>query len=244
MVSNGCDRPVVGISTYVEQARWGVWDREAALLPYVYVSGVHRAGGVPVLLPVLPDSADIAVSTVDALVVAGGADVNPARYRRPAHPALGPVQPRRDAWEEELIRCALRRGTPLLGVCRGAQVLNVALGGTLHQHLPDSVCHRRHQPAPAEFGSTEVRVRPRSRLAAVLGERVAVPCYHHQAIDGVGEGLEVVARAGDGTVEAIELPGHRFAIGVQWHPEQDAVDNRLFAALVVAAKEVRGEHRA
>ncbi|SFS64307.1 gamma-glutamyl-gamma-aminobutyrate hydrolase family protein [Saccharopolyspora flava] len=236
MVSNGSDRPVIGITSYVERARWGVWDREAALLPTGYVRAVHRAGGLPVLLPVLPDSADDAVSAVDGLIIAGGPDLDPAGYGQTPHSLLGATSPERDDWESRLLRAALAAGTPVLGVCRGAQVLNVALGGTLRQHLPDLVEHAGHQPAPAEFGRTRVRLAPGSRVAAVLGAQVEVPCYHHQALAEIGRDLVVTGRAEDGTPEAVELPG-RFAIGVQWHPEEDRTDDRLFAALVAAAEE-------
>ncbi|MEV0700693.1 gamma-glutamyl-gamma-aminobutyrate hydrolase family protein [Saccharopolyspora sp. NPDC050389] len=247
MVSNASDRPIIGISTYVETASWGVWHREAALLPTTYVDAVHRSGGVPVLLPVLPDEPDL--SSVDALVFAGGADIDPARYGEQPHAELGPTRPPRDCWEIRLLRAALDRDLPVLGVCRGAQIMNVALGGTLHQHLPELVEHREHQPEPAVFGSTKVDLRPGSRIAEILGERVEVPCYHHQAIDEVAPRLEVTGWADDGTVEAVELAGARFALGVQWHPEEGTpgsgtVDDRLFAALTAAAKEVRGDHRA
>jgi gamma-glutamyl-gamma-aminobutyrate hydrolase PuuD len=237
VVSNGSEqRPRVGISTYVEQARWGVWEREAVLLPTSYVTGVHRAGGVPVLLPELPDCADTALSSVDALVLAGGADIDPARYRQPPHDKVRRTRPERDDWEMRLLRAALDRDMPVLGVCRGAQVLNVLLGGSLQQHLPDSVEHDGHQPAPAVYGRSRVRLRPGSRVASILGEEVDVPCYHHQALDEIADQLDVVGHAADGTVEAIELPHHRFVLGVQWHPEEDAEDARLFKALVAAAR--------
>jgi anthranilate synthase component 2/putative glutamine amidotransferase len=236
--------PLIGISTYVEAASWGVWHREAALLPTTYVEAVHRSGGIPVLLPVLPDSANLALSGVDGLVLAGGADLDPARYGRKPHAALGPTRPHRDDWEVRLLHAALDRDLPVLGVCRGAQIMNVALGGTLHQHLPELVSHHEHQPSPAVFGSSRVKLRPGSRIASVLGAQVEVPCYHHQALDEVATQFEVVGQAEDGTVEAVEIAERRFAIGVQWHPEENTVDDRLFAALTAAAKEVRGDHRA
>ncbi|MEV0053692.1 gamma-glutamyl-gamma-aminobutyrate hydrolase family protein [Saccharopolyspora shandongensis] len=242
MGSNASDRPIIGISTYVEAASWGVWHREAALLPTTYVDAVHRSGGFPVLLPVLPDEPDL--SAVDGLVLAGGADIDPARYGGRPHAELGPTRPPRDGWEVRLLRAALDRDLPVLGVCRGAQIMNVALGGTLHQHLPDLVEHRDHQPEPAVFGSTKVELSPGSRIAEILGDHVEVPCYHHQAIAEIAPRLAVTGRAGDGTVEAVELAGARFALGVQWHPEEDAADDRLFVALAAAAKEVRGDHRA
>ncbi|CAM04592.1 anthranilate synthase component 2/putative glutamine amidotransferase [Saccharopolyspora erythraea NRRL 2338] len=240
MVSSGSDRPRIGISTYVETASWGVWQRDAALLPTSYVHAVHRAGGIPVLLPVLPDGESAALSAVDGLVLAGGADVDPARYRRAPHETVRVTRPERDDWETRLLRAALDRDLPVLGVCRGAQVLNVALGGSLHQHLPERVAHERHQPAPAVFGRTRVRLRPGSRIARALGEEAEVPCYHHQALDRVADRLEVTGHAEDGTVEAVELPGHRFVVGVQWHPEEDTDDIRLFEALSASAGDSGG----
>lgn len=229
-------RPRIGITTYLEQARWGAWDQPAVLLPHLYVAAVHRAGGVPVLLPPLPDGAAEALGGVDGLVVAGGADVDPAAYG--SAPRTGTDEPRRDrdAWELALLAAAIEAGTPLLGVCRGTQVLNVAVGGTLHQHLPDVVGHDRHRPAPAQHGRVHVTVDPTSALAGVVGTEVEVPCYHHQSMDALGAGLRATAWADDGTVEAVELDGPGYAIGVQWHPELDVDDLRLFESLVSAAR--------
>jgi gamma-glutamyl-gamma-aminobutyrate hydrolase PuuD len=222
----------VGITTYVEWARWGIWSRQVALLPHRYLDAVVAAGGVPVLLP--PATAPAAVNAVDALVLAGGADLEPSGYGQPAHPRTGPSQPERDAAEFALLSAALDAGKPVLGVCRGMQLLNVALGGGMIQHLPDEVGHTGHQPAPGRFGTTRVRVRPASRLADILGTDLTVHCYHHQAVRGLAPGLLPAAWAGDETVEAIEREGGGFVMGVQWHPEE-GTDVRLFTALVEAA---------
>jgi putative glutamine amidotransferase len=227
-------RPVVGVTTYFEAARWMVWERPAAVLPWSYVDGVAAAGGVPVLLPPVPAGAREAVRAVDALVLAGGADVDPVRYGEALHPATV-VRPDRDSWELALLHAALDRGLPVLAICRGAQLLNVACGGTLHQHLPELTGQAGHQPAPGVFGASRVRVRPGSRLAGILGTGADVSCYHHQGVDRLGDGLLAAAWAQDGTVEAVEHTVHRFVLGVQWHPEEDPDDRRLFAALVDAA---------
>lgn len=231
MASNGSR--VIGISTYVEEARWGVWETPAALLPRSYVDCVARAGGVPVLLPSVGDDTS-ALSAVDALVIAGGADVGPERYGQDAHEKTV-ARPERDEFEFALVRDAMARELPVLGVCRGMQVLNVACGGTLTQHLPEVAGHAEHQPAPAVYGPQRVTFAPGSRVAEILGAEAKVQCYHHQAVDRVGTGLTPVAWAADGTVEAVEAPGERFLLGVQWHPEQTIEDVRLFAALVAAA---------
>jgi gamma-glutamyl-gamma-aminobutyrate hydrolase PuuD len=225
---------VVGLTAYGERARFGVWDLDAALLPRTYVDMVVAAGGVPVLLPSLPAAAP-AVDALDALLVTGGPDVDPAAYGAPRHPRTGPARGERDAAEVAMLRRALDRGIPVLGVCRGLQVLNVTLGGTLVQHLPDEVGHEGHNPSPGVFGTTEVTVDPGSRVAAAVGERVVVRCHHHQAVDRLADGLVATARAADGTVEAVELAGPAFVAGVQWHPEEVAADCRLFEALVRAA---------
>ena len=230
--------PRIGLTTYVEDARWGVWDRPAAVLPHSYVTAVLAAGGLPVLLPPAPDdggrSVRSALSAIDALVLTGGADLSPASYGASADPSTQGVRPDRDAWEIDLLGEALRADMPVLAICRGAQVLNVACGGTLHQHVPDVVGHEGHRPSPAVLGTTSVRLAPGTSLASILGTEIKVPCYHHQAVAQLGAGLSAVGWADDGLVEALALEGARFVVAVQWHPE-DGDDPRLFDALVAAA---------
>jgi gamma-glutamyl-gamma-aminobutyrate hydrolase PuuD len=227
--------PRVGLPTYVEPARWGVWDRPAALLPQSYVAAVTSVGGLPVLLPPAdPAAAGRALDGLDALILTGGADVDPARYGAGRNPASQPPRPERDRWETALALAALDRDLPLLAICRGAQVLNVALGGTLDQHLPDVVGNQAHLPEPGAFGAVTVRLAPGSTVAAILGAEVKVPCYHHQSLRRLGRDVEAVGWADDGTIEAAVVAGRRFAVAVQWHPEEGD-DPRLFRALVAAA---------
>jgi putative glutamine amidotransferase len=237
VASNGSrsSRPLIGVSCYLEQTRFGVWNIPAVVLPRGYADGVLAAGGVPMLLPPVGhwDVAD--VSRLDGLVLAGGPDVDPARYHQAAHERTAPLRPERDGVELRLAAAALEIGLPVLGVCRGMQVLNIALGGTLRQHLPDVVGSSDHLPTPGVFGRIEVKLAPDSRVAEAIGHQVTVSCHHHQALDRLGRGLTPVGWAPDGTVEAVELPGDAFAVGVQWHPEEDTTDARLFEALVVAA---------
>ena len=233
--------PLVGVTTYREEAAWGPWRTAAALLPAAYVDCVARAGARPLLLPVAEDTgadaeaaADV-VPMLDGLVLAGGGDVDPASYGATPHPATAGVRRRRDDAERALVGSALAAGLPVLAVCRGIQVLNVHLGGTLLQHVPDVVGHHGHRPAPGCFGATEVRVEAGSALAETLGASETVACSHHQALDRLGEGLVVTARARDEIVEAVELEGADFVVGVEWHPEERG-DLRLFAALVEAGR--------
>ncbi|WP_410789847.1 gamma-glutamyl-gamma-aminobutyrate hydrolase family protein [Kribbella sp. C-35] len=224
-------RPRIGITTYLERASWGIWNREAALVPQMYLDAVVAAGGVPLLLP--PVGTDPSVLEIlDGLVIAGGCDVDPGSYRATPHPETVDTRPGRDDHEAVLIRAALDRDLPLLAICRGLQMLNVTLGGTLHQHLPDVVAHDAHRPEPATFGAVEVKIEPSTLTARILGDRAEGSCYHHQALDIVAPGLKVTARAGDGTVEAAEVEGRDFALGVQWHPEENPEDLRLFTALI------------
>lgn len=226
-------RPVIGITTYVEQARWGVWDTAAALVPHAYVRQVAAAGGRVVLVPPSDDGASDLVDVLDGLLLAGGADVDPARYGQPAHPQTAGLRPERDAAELALLVAALNADLPVLGVCRGMQLMAVQAGGALVQHLPDVVGHEGHRPEPGVYGDHDVRLAVGTQLAAVLGERVTVRSYHHQGVADVGT-LTVGGWADDETVEAVEVPGRRFALGVLWHPEVGD-DPRLFQALVAAA---------
>jgi putative glutamine amidotransferase len=226
-------RPVVGITSYVEQARWGVWDVPAAVLPFRYVERVEAAGATAVLLP--PSAAHDAgvLDRLDAVVFAGGADLDPALYGQPAHAETTGVRAERDAAEVPLMRAALDRDLPLLGICRGMQVMSVVAGGSLVQHLPDAVGHERHRPAPGVYGLHEVRLEPGSLAHRVLGDRVSVPSYHHQGLASAGS-LDVTGWADDETPEVVEDTARRFALGVLWHPEASD-DLRLFEALVAAA---------
>lgn len=251
MASSGSERivardaPLIGVTTYLERSRAGVWDLPASFLPKAYLDAVTDAGGIAVLLPPQPVTPEVArrvLGSVDGLIVSGGADVDPRRYGQDAHERTGAPRTDRDAWEDALLTAAVELDVPFLGICRGAQMLNVALGGTLLQHLPDVVGHEGYQPAPAVFGATEVRVERGSRLDAILGDAdeprgtLPVHVYHHQAIDRVADGLAVTARTEEGVIEAVELEGAAFGVAVQWHPEEDAADRRLFAGLVEAAR--------
>ncbi|MFJ9864930.1 gamma-glutamyl-gamma-aminobutyrate hydrolase family protein [Streptomyces sp. NPDC101165] len=224
-------RPLIGVSTYLEAgARWGVWELDAALLPAGYPRLVQRAGGLAALLPPdAPERAAEAVERLDGLVIAGGPDVDPSRYGAERSPRTGPPAPERDAWELALIEAALAARVPVLGICRGMQLLNVALGGTLVQHMDG------HAEVVGVFGGHAVKPVPGTLYAEIAPEETTVPTYHHQAVERLGTGLAPSAHAADGTVEAIELPsGEGWVLGVQWHPEMGE-DLRVMRALVLAA---------
>lgn len=240
------DRPLVGMTTYLDRAQAGVWNVPASFLPAGYFEGITAAGGIAVLLPpqpVDPGITDRVLDGLDGLVITGGRDIDPALYDQPRHPATEDPSRERDLWEFMLLAAALKRRLPVLGICRGAQVLNVALGGTLHQHLPEVIGNHGHHAGNAVFTTLQARTVPGTRLAAVLGESANVRCYHHQAIAEVGEHLAVSARDGDGVIEAVELPGDDFVLAVQWHPEDALHDLRLFAAIVDAANAYAGGNR-
>jgi gamma-glutamyl-gamma-aminobutyrate hydrolase PuuD len=229
-------RPRIGATTYREPARWGVWDEPADLLPAAYARAIEAAGGVPVLLPpVAAELADAALDGVHGLLLAGGADVEPERYDALRDPHTGPPRTDRDDWELALVRAALARDLPVLAVCRGMQVLNVALGGDLIQHLPDEVGSELHCPTVGVHGRHEVSVASGSALAAIIGADVEIATYHHQAVRSLGAGLTATAWAADGVVEAVQLADRRWVHGVQWHPE--AHDGHpLFTAFVAACR--------
>jgi putative glutamine amidotransferase len=231
-------RPLIGISTYREQARWGAWDLPAVLLPASYADAVAEVGGEPVLLPTGAVSADV-VRGLDGLLLAGGADVDPARYGATAGPHTTVVRPERDAAELAVLRAALDRDLPLLAICRGMQLLNVELGGDLLQHLPDIPGAGSHDTGAGLFASRKVRTAPGTRLDRLLGPTAAVDCHHHQALDRIASGLTPSAWAEDGLVEAVEASDRRFCLGVQWHPEAGD-DRRLFEALVSAGQAAIG----
>jgi putative glutamine amidotransferase len=235
--------PIVGICAALEQARWGVWDRPAALLPHNYILALQRAGAVALMLP--PDPAvsanpDIVLDLIDGLLLAGGADVDPALYGATRAAETTHTVPERDEFEIAVARRALERDIPFLGICRGMQVFNVARGGTLIQHLPSHVGHGEHLRVPGTFeGSAHpVHLAAGSRAAQAAGEEHhATLSHHHQGVDRLGDELVVTGWADvDELPEAIELPDKRFALGVQWHPEADET-SQIIARLVEEARE-------
>jgi putative glutamine amidotransferase len=233
--------PRIGLTTYREQAVFGVWDETADLLPTTYADAIQAAGGVALLLPPAGADGDLeaaAESVLDGLhglVLSGGADVDPERYEARREEETGPARPDRDAWEIALVGAALSRDLPLLGVCRGMQVLAVALGGSLTQHLPDIVGNESHRPVIGEHGRHGVRIAETGRLNKILGDRTEVATYHHQAVDRLPDGVVAAGWADDGTVEAFEVCAKPWAIGVQWHPEvHDGL--ALFTAFVEACR--------
>jgi len=225
-------KPLIGITTYVESASWGSWHLDAALVPYDYVRAVERAGGRAVLVPPDEDGVEEVLDALDGLVFSGGNDLEPDVYGAEAHPATNGTNPPRDRGELALLTAALERDLPVLAICRGVEVLNVARGGDLVQHLPEVVGHEEHRVVVGEFSEHSVRVDPSSRLSDVRGP---VKSHHHQGLGRLGEGLREVAWAEDGVVEAVEDPDRPFVVGVLWHPEAGE-DQRLFEQLVEAAR--------
>lgn len=228
-------RPVIGISAYRERASWGVWDQPAVLVPATYVDHVAAAGGLPLVLPPSSCPDDQVVELLDGLVLAGGADLNPARYGEEPHAETSAWRDDRDSGELALVDAALARDIPVLGICRGLQIMTVHAGGRLEQHLPEVVGHEGHRPEPGVFGTHDVTLDPASVAHRILGDHVTVKSYHHQGVADPGA-LTVAGHASDGSVEVVEVPGRRFAVGVLWHPEAGD-DPRLLEALVAAATE-------
>ena len=236
-------RPLVGITTYVTPARFGVWEAESVLVPADYVDAVKRAGGRPLLVPPSEDGVDETLAAVDGLIFSGGSDLDPELYGQEPHAETFGVVAARDRAELVLLTAALARDLPVLAICRGSQVLNVALGGDLVQHLPDVVGDERHKHTPGEFADHDVTLEEGTRIGALLGDRAPVKSHHHQGIGLLGNGLRASAHAEDGVVEAIEDPARRFTLGVLWHPEAGE-DLKLFEALVEEAARFRAERRA
>jgi gamma-glutamyl-gamma-aminobutyrate hydrolase PuuD len=235
-------KPVIGITTYLTPAAWGAWELDAALVPASYVRAVVRAGGAPLLVP--PGASyEETLDSLDGLIFSGGSDLDPELYGEQAHPETNGWVRERDDFELGLMQAALARDVPLLAICRGSQVLNVALGGDLEQHVPDRVQSDLHKETPGVFAEHDVAVVPGTTLATILGDRADVKSHHHQGYGELGSGLREAARAADGTVEALEDPTRRFTVGVLWHPEEGD-DLALFEALVREANEHRQSKRA
>lgn len=233
-------KPVIGLTSYRQRGQTGVWDTEMAMLPAFYLEGVTRAGGLAVILPpqlVEREDAATLLAGLDGLIVTGGRDVEAARYGATSHEKAERPDLLRDLLENELLTVAIQSKLPFLGICRGAQILNVNRGGTLIQHLPDVIGDDRYLQGGGNFAHMQMTVREGSLLASIVGDHVEnAALYHHQAIAESGAGLQVVAYSPDGIVQAIEVEGHPFGLAVQWHPEQTLDDLRLFEALVAAAK--------
>jgi putative glutamine amidotransferase len=234
-------RPIVGITTYLTPAKWGVWDMAAALIPYDYVRAVEQAGGRALLVPPNDAAIDETLDALDGLIFSGGSDLDPGVYGQEPHPETNGVVPERDSAELALLQAALARDLPVLAICRGSQVLNVARGGDLVQHLPEVVGDEKHKHTPGAWADHDVDIEDGTRLGALLGgDRAPVKSHHHQGFGRVGDGLRVAARADDGTIEALEDPDLRFALGVLWHPEAGE-DRKLFQGLVAEAARYRAE---
>ncbi|MGH3006854.1 MAG: gamma-glutamyl-gamma-aminobutyrate hydrolase family protein [Gaiellaceae bacterium] len=235
-------KPIIGITSYAEEARWGVWSVPAALIPLAYVEAVERAGGRPLLVPPSLGGIEETLGALDGLLFSGGSDLDPGLYGADVHPETNGIRLERDRAELALLEAALARDLPVLAVCRGSQILNVARGGDLVQHLPEVVGDEKHKHTPGVFADHDVDLKEGTRLQRLLGDRAPVKSHHHQGYSTIGEGLVESAWAEDGTVEALEDPSRRFALGVLWHPEAGE-DFALFEALVEEAARYREERR-
>lgn len=233
-------RPLIGITSYAEEIRWGVWTEDAALVPLAYVRAVEHAGGRPLVVPPSEDGLEETLDALDGVIFSGGGDLDPELYGAEAHDATEAPRKERDAAELGLLKAALERDMPVLAICRGSQLLNVARGGDLVQHLPESVGHEQHRHEPGSFSDHDVEVAADSRLGGLLGDRAPVKSHHHQGYGRIGSGLRDVAWAEDGVVEGLEDGDKRFALGVLWHPEEGE-DFALFKGLVEEARRYRRE---
>ena len=233
-------KPIIGVTTYLTLARFGVWEDDAALIPAAYVRAVEAAGGRALLVPPSMQGIEETLDRLDGVLFSGGSDLDPEIYGQETHAETNGVVPERDRAELALLQAALERDMPVLAVCRGSQVLNVARGGDLVQHLPDVVGDEKHKHTPGVFADHDVDLVSGTRVQQILGDRAPVKSHHHQGYGQLGQGLREAARADDGTVEALEDPSRRFALGVLWHPEAGE-DFALFEALV---EEARAYHEA
>ena len=235
-------KPIVGITSYAEEVAWGAWVEPSAVVPLAYVRSVEHAGGRPLVVPPSEEGIEETLAVLDGIIFSGGSDLHPELYDADPHPETREVREERDRAELALLSAALERDMPVLAVCRGSQILNVARGGDLVQHLPEVVGHERHRHKPGEFSDHDVTLEPETRIGRLLGERAPVKSHHHQGFGRIGEGLQEAAWAEDGTIEALEDPAKRFAVGVLWHPEEGE-DIALFEALVEEASRYREERR-
>jgi putative glutamine amidotransferase len=233
-------RPLIGITSYAEEIRWGVWTEDAALVPLAYVRAVEHAGGRPLVVPPSKDGLEETLDALDGVIFSGGGDLDPELYGAEPHDETDEPRTERDAAELRLLEAALDRDMPVLAICRGSQLLNVARGGDLEQHLPETIGHEQHRHEPGSFSDHDVTVAANSRLGGLLGDRAPVKSHHHQGYGRIGSGLEEVAWAEDGVVEGLEDADKRFALGVLWHPEEGD-DFALFQGLVEEARRYREE---
>jgi gamma-glutamyl-gamma-aminobutyrate hydrolase PuuD len=230
-------RPIIGITSYAQPAKWGAWELPAALVPLYYVESVEQAGGRALVIPPSEEAVEETLDVLDGIVFSGGIDIDPALYGADRHPATDPAQAHRDAGELALLEAALERDLPTLAICRGFQLLNILRGGDLVQHLPDEVGHEGHRETLGVFSEHPVDIKEGTRLESILGSRHgSVRSSHHQGTGRVGEGLVETAYAEDDSLEAFEDPSKQFVIGVLWHPEMEEDDKRLFEALVEEAR--------
>ncbi len=231
----------IGLTCSVEHAAWNAWRADVILLTLNYVRAVWEAGGYPIVLPpVKCDHQDVltVVNGVDGVVFTGGCDIDPRLFGATRHSESGPIQPERDEFEIMLLDALLERDIPCLGICRGMQLFNVALGGSLLQHLPEQVGHSEHCPQPGSFSEHRISIDEQSKLGTALGASAVVKSHHHQAPEKIGRGINVTARSSDGTIEAIEVAGFRYFVGVLWHPEEGA-SRRLFESFIRACREAK-----